>query len=107
MGLRKSEIGWAFKDEHVLVDEKDVVPLEVNNWDVESTFQPKIDFERFIVMQMKIHSTRLNKIEKSLTKVQKKLNDCFDNDDIIKSDSEDEDMDEDDKADEAFIDISD
>lgn len=31
MGLRKSEIGWAFKDEHVLVDEKDVVPLEVNN----------------------------------------------------------------------------
>lgn len=66
MGLRKSEIGWTFKDEHVPMVEE-VEPLKVDKSESKFTFQPKIEFERYMVNQMKTHSTRLSRIEKSLT----------------------------------------
>lgn len=86
-----------------MIDE-DVVSLKVDRSNVESLFQPKTDFEIFMVKQMKIHYARLNKIEKSFAKVHWKLND-IDNDDIFRSNLEDKDTNEDDKANEDYIDI--
>lgn len=107
MGLRKSEIGWTFKDEQVLIVEEDLVPLKVDKSESKFTFQPKTNFEKFMVNQMKTHSAKLSKIEKFFARVHRKLDDGFDNDNIFGSDSKEEYMDEDDQADEEFIDISD
>lgn len=40
IGLRKSEIGWTFKDEHVPMVEE-VEPLKVDKSESKFTFQPK------------------------------------------------------------------
>lgn len=55
MGLRKSKIGWTFKDEQIPTVEEDVVPLKVDKSIVESAFQPKTNFERFVGANRKVY----------------------------------------------------
>ncbi|KOM48468.1 hypothetical protein LR48_Vigan07g217200 [Vigna angularis] len=106
MGLRKKENGWSFKDEHMsVVDE--VEPLKVDKSESKYTFKPKTKFEKYMVNQMKLHSAKLSKIEKYLTRVHKKLDYGFDNDNIFGNTSKEEEIDEDDQAKEEFIDIPD
>ncbi|KOM48264.1 hypothetical protein LR48_Vigan07g196800 [Vigna angularis] len=55
-GLKKTKDGWVFKD----VDE------------TPSTFTPQTEFERFVVDQFRMLSTRISKVEKSLIMIHKK-----------------------------------
>ncbi|KOM41120.1 hypothetical protein LR48_Vigan04g131800 [Vigna angularis] len=55
-GLKKKKDGWVFKD----VDE------------TPSTFTPQTEFERFVVDQFRMLSTRISKVEKPLIMIHKK-----------------------------------
>ncbi|KAG2399425.1 uncharacterized protein HKW66_Vig0080930 [Vigna angularis] len=73
--LKKTKDGWVFKD----VDE------------TPSTFTPQTEFERFVVDQFRMLSTRISKVEKSLIMIHKKSNE--DNALITPSASESDDED--------------
>ncbi|WVZ26211.1 hypothetical protein V8G54_004755, partial [Vigna mungo] len=99
----KIQIDWTVVDEHVpIVDE--VEPLEVDK--SKYYFKPKYEFEQYVVNQLKNQSTRLTKIEKSLSRVHRKLDDGFDNGNIFGNTFEEEEMEEEDPVEEEFIDIS-
>ncbi|KAG2409354.1 uncharacterized protein HKW66_Vig0000190 [Vigna angularis] len=74
-GLKKTKHGWVFKD----VDE------------TPSTFTPQTEFERFVVDQFQMLSTRISKVEKSLIMIHKKSDE--DNAPITPSTSESDDDD--------------
>ncbi|WVZ22985.1 hypothetical protein V8G54_001529 [Vigna mungo] len=79
MGLRKSEIA-------ITHGRRRQMPLNVdksNAFDAKMEFQLKKDFERFM-------SARMDKLERSIAKIHKKLDDGFDNDDVFGSDTEDD-----------------
>ncbi|KOM38198.1 hypothetical protein LR48_Vigan03g158000 [Vigna angularis] len=85
------QTNWTIVDEHVLVV-KEVEPLEVDK--SQYSFKPKSKFEKYVVNQLKRKSAKLTRIEKSLSRVYRKLDDGFDNDNIFGNSSEEEEIDE-------------
>ncbi|KOM43544.1 hypothetical protein LR48_Vigan05g114800 [Vigna angularis] len=86
-GLKKTNDGWVFKD----VDE------------TPSTFTPQTEFQRFVVDQFRMLSTRISKVEKSLMMIHKKS----DEDNALISPSESESDDEDDTTEVESMETSD
>lgn len=106
MGIRKSEIEQAFKDEHLPMEGEDIEPINVDASNARLAFQPKTDFERFMVKQMKIQQSGLINLRSLLLPFRKKLekqdlDDEFDDEDIFEGDREE------DSEDEYYINISD
>ncbi|KOM31560.1 hypothetical protein LR48_Vigan01g111500 [Vigna angularis] len=91
--LMKSEIGWTFKDQLLPMEGEEVEPLNMDKSNAsyaKLSFQPKTNFERFMVKQMKLQYARLDKVERSIVKIHRKLDDEFDNTKVFESDIEDE-----------------
>ncbi|WVY91359.1 hypothetical protein V8G54_036873 [Vigna mungo] len=80
MGLRRSETGWVFIDEHQHNMGEEVDPLNASSSTTASSFRPKNEFERNIVRQIhtlishhNIYQSRFDKLDQEIATIQQKL----------------------------------